>query len=208
MGLKDLLRRILGKPTIQSASKALQIDNQALQSASASLQSVDSKEISLEVPETSQIEVEKDSLQLGIAAGYAGRYLKDIESSLNRIEAQMVTKDWFILQIKPDLERRLDSIQMVLDEITSIVSGSPEPIRTAILNRVSSIEQKLPLTPKMESILNTLREVKEISYEDLALKLGVQVSALRGLLSSMAKRTDKIERFEKGVSGWVKIKEI
>ena len=41
-------------------------------------------------------EIEKDSLQLGFAAGYTGRSIHDIHKSLERIETMMPSREWIL----------------------------------------------------------------------------------------------------------------
>ena len=151
--------------------------------------------------------IEKDSLQLGIAAGYTGRSLRNIEDSLSRIEAQMVTKDWMTLTVKSDLEKKLDTIQGSLESIAQTTTGLPPSVREGILSEVRRIQAALQPTVKMTEVLSLIREAKEISYEDLASKAGIEISSLRGLLSLMGKRTTLIERFERGNRGWVMYRE-
>jgi hypothetical protein len=163
--------------------------------------------------------LQKESLQLGIAAGYTGKSLREIESSLNRIERQMITRDLFNLQFEdktPELiellrqhdektEKALEAIQLSLNSLRGIAKMSPEPIRTQLTQEIQALEAKLPLTIRMKEILEIVKEVGEISYEDLAKRLNLtEISGLRGLLSNMMKRTDEIERFEKDRKGWVK----
>ncbi len=196
--IKRLFKR---SKALESASKDLtsmqsdlpSLENQSLQSASNI--------------ETNPIEIEKDSLHLGIAAGYTGRVLRDIEASLNRIETQMVTKDWMTIQVKDDLEKRLSTIHQTLSDMSNLASTLPPPEQFQLLEKIRSLESNLPLTPQMERIATILEETKEISYEELASKLGIHVSALRGLLSLMSKRTQKIVRIEKEGKGWLKLAE-
>lgn len=170
--------------------------------------------------EPEKIELEKNSLQLGVAAGYTGRALKEIEASLSRIESQMITKDWFNLQFKeylPEIltllrqheenqQKRFEALQDSLESLRRISEAVPEPIKKRIQKEIEIIESHIPLTPKMEETLQIIKQHGEISYEDLAIKLGISVSSLRGLLSTMLKRTDQIERFQRFNKGWVRYK--
>lgn len=153
------------------------------------------------------IEIEKDSLQLGIAAGFTGRSLRNIEDSLTRIEAQMVTKDWMTLTVKGDIEQHLAEIKTSLDSITGVAASLPEEARQQIMGQVSKIRAQLQPTSRMIEMLSIIKETKEISYEDLASKLGISVSSLRGLLSMAAYRMPNIERFERKNKGWVRYKQ-
>lgn len=153
------------------------------------------------------IEIEKDSLQLGIAAGFTGRSLRNIEDSLARIEGQMVTKDWMTITVKGDLEQRLAEIQASLDSIAGAAAGLPEGTRQQIIGQVSRIRAQLQPTSRMMEMLSIVKETGEISYEDLAARLGISISSLRGLLSLASYRTPEIERFERKNKGWVRYKE-
>jgi DNA-binding transcriptional ArsR family regulator len=165
---------------------------------------------------------------LGIAAGYTGRSLREIESSLQRIESQMVTKDWFSIQFEdktPELLKelleikqlikshnenilkRLKIIDSALDQAYKTAEILPEPTKKALFDSLDKITRQLPLTPKMEAILLLVKEFGELSYEDIAKKLGgLSLSYVRGLLAEMSKRTNEIERFNKGNKGWVRYK--
>jgi|YelNatPaOPRAMG01_1025707.scaffolds.fasta_scaffold01189_15 hypothetical protein len=218
MGILSFIRRIFGKNALSersnSASEALQSDLKALEQR---FEAESSKENLTTSPQS--IELEKDSLQLGIAAGYTGRSLKNIESSLVRIESQMITRDWFDLQFRQDMmdlinilrqheekeQLRFEAIQNSLNTIRNIASSLPKSTKSKLYEQISNIESNLPLTTRMKEIIRILEETREISYEDLANKLQIGVSSLRGLLTSMAKRTNKIERFEKDGKGWVRI---
>ena len=174
--------------------------------------------------EAQPIEIERESLQLGLAAGYTGRSIREIEASLVRIESQMTSKEWFIAQFgdpKRILEL-LESIRNILkthDELTmrhfemiessiyslqGIAKRAPEPIRTEMLNQINIIESNLPLTPKMRQLEDIVKDAGEISYTDLANRLGITESALRGFLTQCIRRGVKVQRFEKLGKGWVK----
>ncbi|MEM5794416.1 MAG: hypothetical protein QXS48_00745 [Candidatus Aenigmatarchaeota archaeon] len=222
----QFFRKKRSPEALQSASndlKALQSDEKALQERFKALQIATSEtKIQPETPQSETLELEKESLQLGIAAGYTGRALKEIEASLNRIETQMVSKDWFLSKFEiplmtvneikeilkqhdENMSKRFEIIQNSIESLKKTAEISPEPIKTEIMTQIEKIESQLPLTPKMEEVLAIIKECKEISYKDLAQKLGWKdTSGLRGLLSNMAKRTDKIERFEKDGQGWVR----
>jgi DNA-binding CsgD family transcriptional regulator len=222
MGLLQALMQFLRlKPkeeALQYRSESLQKPSEALQYRSESLQSLESLQSTPEVEEKNSIELQKDSIQLGLAAGYVGRTLKDIESSLSRIESQIVTKDWFLSQFEdrtPELvdllkkheendQKRFEAIQNILISLQKTAERTPEPFKTELFQEIKAIEQQLPLTPKMAELLEIVKESKEISYDELHQKLGISISALRGLLSNMAKRTDQIERFERNNKGWVR----
>lgn len=201
--------------------KALQSDEKALQERFKALQ-IATSEIQPETLQSETLELEKESLQLGIAAGYTGRTLKEIEASLNRIETQMVSKDWFLSKFEiplltvneikeilkqhdENMSKRFQIIQNSIESLKRTAEISPEPIKTEIMTQIEKIESQLPLTPKMEEVLAIIKECGEISYKDLAQRLGWKdTSGLRGLLSNMTKRTDEIERFKKDGQGWVR----
>jgi predicted ArsR family transcriptional regulator len=56
----------------------------------------------------------------------------------------------------------------------------------------------------MKLLEDIVKEVGEISYTELANKLGITESALRGFLTQCIRRGVKIQRFEKLGKGWVK----
>jgi len=208
---------------LQSASsdlKALQSDATALQSASKALESAQSPEKSFVETEKDTIELQRESLQLGVAAGYVGRSLREIENSLIRIESQMITKDWFNIEVKEkinkllemtqkhdeDEEERFKALQSALNQLRSLAGLAPEPLKSEMFKQIETIESKLPLTSRMMEILGILKETKEISYKDLSQRLGISVSSLRGLLTNMARRSSEIERIVKDGQGWVRLK--
>ena len=164
------------------------------------------------------IELQKDSLQLGVAAGYTSKFIKDIDSSLNRIESQMVTKEWFTSQFEdrtPELiellkeheekqEKRFETIQSLIQSLQKTAKKAPEPIRTELFEQIKAVEAQLPLTDKMKRLVNVVKEAGQITYADLAIRLGITENALRGLLSNTVRRTDKIQRFKRNGKGWVR----
>ena len=177
---------------------------EALQSDAESLRSVENTQY-----ETSPgtLEIQKDSLQLGIAAGYTGQSLRNIESTLGRIDMQMATKDWVVA-----------NFQGTLDMLVSMQKGNQNSIEDmkkrleSVENLVKSMEDNIifhksrnneAMTAKMREALRIIELSGEISYDDLSAKLGISVSSLRGLLSVIARRTDKIKRFERDNKGWV-----
>lgn len=207
MSILDLLRKIFGLKPKEEEVKSI---NQSLN------QSITEKPkeplISEYVPEpyepSSTIELQKESLQLGVAAGYTGRAIREIEASLARIESQMVTKDWFIIQFKENIEKRLETIQNSLDTLLSLVQKVPEPIKTELTTRIQTLQKELTLTPKMQELVQAVKDKREISYTDLAQLLNITEDALRGLLSITVKRASQlgiiIERFERNGRGWVR----
>lgn len=205
---------------LQQRSKALEYSLQALESAQTleRLQSIEEK--SHIEPEMKKIELQTESLQLGVAAGYVGRSLREIENSLIRIESQMITKDWFSMEVKEKIlklleiakkheeeeEERFKALQSALSNLRSLAGSAPEPIKSEMFKQIETIESKLPLTSKMMEVLQILKETKKISYNDLSKRLGISVSSLRGLLTNMARRTSEIERITKDGQGWVRLR--
>jgi len=226
MGLLSwLLRRPKKAEALQIDVEALQSDLERFKSPNKALQSARINETRygpqtvLEPPKLSQpVELQRDSLQLGIAAGYTGKTLREIESSLSRIESQMASKDWFssqfedktpiliqmIDQHEKNSQERFEAIQNRLDSLKETAQRVPEPLRTQLMEQISSVEMQMPLTPKMKELLDIVKGTGQISYEDLHARLNIGLSALRGLLSNMVKRTNEIERFDKDGKGWVK----
>lgn len=216
MGIAQTILRFLRRPkgfeSIKSDYKSISDRTEAIQEPI----SQSSKEIYEQTP---SIELQKDSLELGIAAGYTGKTLRSIESSLIRIESQMTTRDWFNLQFGQTLRElvdvlqqhenkeqlRFESIHGSLNSLRSIASLSPQPIKDQLFKQIQVIESQLPLTPRMRQIIEITKQQKEVSYEDLAKTFNLDgTSSLRGLLSNMMKRTNNIERFEKDGRGWVR----
>lgn len=228
MWLTDLFNKIFRKKHIAAT---------AMQSDAASTYSELTPELQRFIPESAsysaaaslseegKIKLEKELLQLGLAAGYTGRSLHDILSSLNRIESLMVTKDWFIATdkstqlyellnaIKSVLEahdkhtiEKFESLENSLNKLSLIAEKAPEPIKSELTHEIKLMESKL-LSPVMEKVLNIVKEVREISYKDLTTRLGYKdVSSLRSLLSRMLERTDKIEKFNKDGEKWIRVK--
>lgn len=173
-------------------------------------------------------EIEESSFKLGVAGGYTGRSIRSIEDALNRIEAQMVTRDWFSVQFEdktPDLiqeitklhqemqihdqneEKRFEIIQNILERMRNVANIAPNDVKLQLLDQIKAVESQMPLTRKMEELISTVKSPGKISYDELAGKLNITVSALRGLLSTTLQRTNKIERFMVDGKGWVRIKE-
>jgi inorganic triphosphatase YgiF len=238
MGIFDRFKRLLKRKkaiqSIQSIERSIQSD---------SIDSIDKpkpKEKALLLtgrgftesresltPDERQPSLEKDSFRLGLAAGYTGKSIKEIEHSLARMEGQMVTKDWFktefedqtpklvenLENIREILEKhdssvqnRFKAIQSSLDKMKGLASRVPEPVKTDILKEIKTIKNQIPLSSKMKELVSVVKSVGELSYKDLATRLGITTSALRGLLSNTMKRTDEIERFRRGGKGWVRYK--
>jgi len=167
------------------------------------------------------IELQKDSLELGMAAGYAGRSLKEIESSMTRIESLMASKEWFTTQFGPQLRaiydsirahdensiRKLEMIEFLIQSLEKTARKAPEPLKTELLEQIDAMAAELPLSPKMQEVINIVKQTGRISYDDLCTKLGVQRSSLRGLLANTMKRTSMIERYIEDGQRMVRIKQ-
>jgi len=228
MGLKNLLLKLLHRT---SKPEALQSDaNSDAAAMQQRFKAIESdatfkEKESIETPEgltefSPPIELQKDSLQLGIAAGYTGKFIKEVESSLNRIESQMTTKDWFSSKFEdqtPKLieliknhdlneSKRFEALESALNRMKSTAEKVPEPIREELLEEIETMKEQIPLSSKMEQLITAVKESRQISYDDLAIKLDVKIPSLRGLLANTMKRTDKIERFKQNNKGWVKYK--
>lgn len=173
-------------------------------------------------------EIEESSFKLGVASGYTGRSIRNIEDSLNRIESQMVTRDWFSVQYEdktPELleelskvhheiqindkndEKRFEIIQNILERMKNVANIAPSDVKFQLLDHIKAVESQMPLTKKMEELISIVKLSMKISYDDLAAKLNITVSALRGLLSTTLQRTNKIERFMVDGKGWVRYQE-
>ncbi|MEM5809592.1 MAG: hypothetical protein QW156_01705 [Candidatus Aenigmatarchaeota archaeon] len=186
---------------------------------------VDPEEISSEIAQgpppiptesTTTSELVKDYFQLGLAAGYTGRSLKEIEVSLSRIEAQMATKDWVNVQFTEKLQEIIEILrkheeneQQRFEALKNIIlSGRlfevlPESKHSTTIIPSLPIEIK-ELTPRMKELLEIVKQHKEISYKDLAIALRITENGLRGLLSSVCKLTTQVQRFERDGRGWVR----
>ncbi len=172
------------------------------------------------------VELQKESLQLGVAAGYTGRAIKEIESSLERIEREMASREWFLSnfgyqkkipellnEIKNLLEKhdlnaskRFETIESALNRLAYTAMNAPEPLKKELISQIETIRSNLPLTSKMKKLIEVVKESGYISYDDLASKLSVSRSSLRGLLSNTIKRTSEIERYYINGKGWVRYK--
>jgi hypothetical protein len=241
MGFGDFLLRFLrqkNKPeTIESLDQSLQALESPNGIASIAYQSPasykepyipnvirDSNQSTILKP----AEIEEGSFKLGVASGYTGRSIRNVEEALNRIEAQMVTRDWFGVQFEdktPVLlnemsklheemekhdkneEKRFEIIENILKNMKNIANMAPNEVKFQLLYQIKAVESQLPLTKKMEELISAVQATRQISYDDLAAKLNITVSALRGLLSNTTQRTNRIERYMVDGKGWVRYKE-
>jgi predicted transcriptional regulator len=204
------------------------IDLNRSESMNQSVESSKSTIISSEKEEKPTISIDKESLKVGMAAGYISRSLISIEDGIERIEISMPSKEWITMNILPKIEqvqqaiynireilmdherneeKRFEVLLEAINKLKTMAPSLPEPIKTEILSTVASLKSAT-LTPKMQQILDILKERREISYQELAEKLGITTDGLRGILSRMVKVCDEIERFEKDGKGWIRIKSI
>jgi uncharacterized phage infection (PIP) family protein YhgE len=206
---------------------------EALQLESERVESLDKARSSIPTSDEKVLQIDKEALQLGVAAGYASRSLKNIEDSLFRIESLIVTKELFkteLQEINSQMIQTLQALQSIkqlmeeheakeqsrfekiieaLTKLESAAYKTPEPIRKEILTQIEKIEAELPLTERMSKILSILKERKEISFRELAQLLGYKhVSTVRGLISLMKRRMNQIETFRMNREGWVRLREI
>ncbi len=171
---------------------------------------------SLTAQQNTTDELLKDYFQLGLAAGYTGRSLRSIDDSLVRIESQMATKEWVNAQINEKLEIIIDFLKKheenaqkrfeTLSNLLSKLIGAPlsisnESTKTFLSKPLAVTET---ITPRMQALIEIVKQNKEMSYTDLANALGITENGLRGLLSNVIKRTSSIQRFKRNGKGWVR----
>jgi hypothetical protein len=204
------------------------IDLNRSESMNQSIESSKSTVTSSEKEEKSTISIDKESLKVGVAAGYISRSLISIEEGIERIENSMPSKEWISMNVTSKIEqvqqaiyilreilmnherneeKRFEVLLEAINKLKTIAPSLPEPIKTEILSTAASLKSAT-LTPKMQQILDILKERREISYQELAEKLGITTDGLRGILSRMVKVCDEIQRFEKDGKGWIRIKAI
>jgi DNA-binding CsgD family transcriptional regulator len=209
-------------------SESERIDLNRSESLNQSIESPKSTIISSDKEEKSTISIDKESLKVGMAAGYISRSLISIEDGIERIEISMPSKEWITMNILPKIEqvqqaiynireilmdherneeKRFEVLLEAINKLKTMALSLPEPIKTEILSTAASLKSAA-LTPKMRQILDILKERREISYQELAERLGITTDGLRGILSRMVKVCDEIERFEKDGKGWIRIKSI
>jgi len=217
--------------TIQSdlnRSESIRIDLNRSESMNQSIESLKSTIISSKEEEKTTISIDKESLKVGMAAGYISRSLISIEDGIERIETLMPSKEWISMNLTPKIEqiqqiaihirdllmnherneeKRFEVLLEAITKLKTLAPSLPEPTKTEILSTVTALKSAA-LTPKMQQILDILKERREISYQELAEKLGITTDGLRGILSRMVRVCDEIERFEKDGKGWVRIRAI
>lgn len=189
-----------------------QASTQALDSSKqASTQT--STHASAQTYESSSIDLDKESVQLGLAAGYTGRSIHDINSSLNRIETLMPSKDWITIELSEHFhhhedneQHRLETILTALNSLHSISLEAPEPVKTKLLDKLHTTESSLGLSNRMKELIQVIKLYGEVNYSDLAQKMNLTESGLRSLLVMTLRRTDEIEKFEKDNRKWLRYK--
>ena len=149
-------------------------------------------------------ELEKDSLQLGFAAGYTGRSIHDINSALSRIEATMPSRDWLLVQFEEQMrrheegeERRLQTILTALESLRFLSLQVPEPLRQEFTRQIDVIESKYKPSKKMKELVQLVKAYGEASFSDLSDKMGLSPSGFRNLVWMTLRRTADIETFTK-----------
>ncbi|MBI2547011.1 MAG: hypothetical protein HYW23_01035 [Candidatus Aenigmarchaeota archaeon] len=70
----------------------------------------------------SDIRLQKDSLELGMAAGYAGHSLKSLESAMERLESSVITKQWAEAYLLPFLKSIDDNEQRRFETLLSLLN--------------------------------------------------------------------------------------
>lgn len=212
MGLKSFFIRILRRPSMIDS-----INHKSINQSITNIEQPSIVEQQTESPQFTQIPMHKESLELGLAAGYAGKSLKGIEASLERLESQATTKDWFSNTFEdktPELietlkrheendQKRFEILFNTLKSSQTMAEGAAEAVKTSIFT-AKTLESQLQPTPKMIELIRIAKEVGEISYKDLAQKLLIGEDALRGLLTNTIRRSKEIERFERDNKGWVR----
>ncbi|MBI2005497.1 MAG: hypothetical protein HYS80_01920 [Candidatus Aenigmarchaeota archaeon] len=161
-------------------------------------------------------ELEKDSLQLGFAAGYTGRSIHDINSTLNRIETMMPSKDWLLIELENQSKRleegdysRLQVILEALGSLRSLSGQVSEPLKTQFLAKIDTVESKFEPSRRMKELIQLVKISGEVSFKNLAEKMNITGSALRTLIMMTLPRTNEIEKFDKGKKEkWLRYKRL
>lgn len=229
IGLFKKLKKRKEEESIESIQHRIasnRIDSASNRIDSASINRSIQPVISKEEKEEKEISLEKDSLKLGVAAGFTGRALLDIEHSLSRIESLMLSKEWFstnfgskmdkiyetLSYLKENLaehekneEKRFEAIASSINSLRRTAASLPEPFKTTIISQTRNIE-KAVLTPRMKELIDLVKTRGEMSYAELSQRLGISQDALRGFLSRIVRITSEIERFEKAKRGWVRFR--
>ena len=199
----------------QSSTQALDLNTQTLKQTSTHASTQADKPVSIDSEsEKSSIGFEKESLQLGLAAGYTGRSIHDIHSSLARIETLMPSKDWMLIQLdehfrehEENEKRRLETLLHALNSLHSISLEAPEPVKTKLLDKITVAESSLGLSNRMKELVQIVKYYNEINYFDLAQKMNLTESGLRSLLTMTFRRTSELEKFDRDNRKWLRYKQ-
>lgn len=170
--------------------------------------------LTVESPAEPSIELEKESIQLGIAGGLTGRFIHDIDKTLNRIETIMPSKDWLTIQLNEQFsqheqneQRRFETMVNALNTLHSISIEAPEPVKTRLIEEIHTVESRLGLSKRMKELIQLLKYSGEASYSDLAKKMDLTESGFRSLLAMTLTRTSEIEKFERDNRKWLRCKQ-
>ena len=192
MGLLDRFKRIFG------AKESSRIESHRIENRFK----IDEKSIQIDA-ESNRIDEKsrQDVFKLGFLTGYVGKSLESIEDSLKRLESLTPSKDWLESKFQDFISKLMDEIRSVkesvdthesnqekrfnilnesLNRLESLASKAPSPLKEEILEEVETLKQNLPLTPRMEKLLSIVEEHGEISYKQLAEKMGISTDSLRG----------------------------
>jgi len=160
------------------------------------------------------IELEKESIQLGIAGGLTGRFIHDIDKTLNRIETLMPSKDWLTIKLHEQFsqheqneQKRFETMVNALNTLHSISIEAPEPVKTRLIEEIHTVESRLGLSKRMKELIQLLKYSGEASYSDLAKKMDLTESGFRSLLAMTLTRTSEIEKFERDNRKWLRCKQ-
>ena len=196
----DWFKRLLKK---QQYNQALDLSKQTFNQTNTQANN--------QTSEPSSIELDKESIQLGLAAGYTGRSIYYINTTLNRIETLMPSKDWLTIELSEHFrhheeneQRRLETIITALNSLHSISLEAPEPLKTKLLDKINLTESNLGLSNRMKELIQIIKLYGEINYSDLAQKMNLTESGLRSLLVMTLRRTNEIEKFERDNRKWLR----
>lgn len=201
----------LSSSTVADESKPIEakITNEGDRSIDRINQSIDHFEIT-----------EKESLRIGITAGFITKSIKNIEDLLNKIETKALSVDIFkeildqrvnkiieeikIHELKE--QRRTEKIIEFLDFLTTFSKNLPLSYRHKLEHQVEKVQKELKLTPQMEKIVEFVKSKGEASYDEISQAFNISSSYVRGIISLAISRGAPLERFIKENKGWVRSK--
>jgi len=202
----DWFKRLFKHSSTQTRTQALDLSTQARTQTSTHART--------EPYEPTSIELDKESVQLGLAAGFTGRSIYDINTTLNRIETLMPSKDWLTIELSEHFryheeneQRRLEIIITALNSLHSISLEAPEPIKTKLLDKINKTEGSLGLSNRMKELVQVVKYYGEVNYSDLAQKMNLTESGLRSLLTMTLRRTSELEKFDRDNRKWLRYKQ-